>query len=395
MDRRKYLATIGSVGIAGVAGCSGDDGEDGGEPDEVDGDTKDEEDTQEEDTQEENTNEEDTQEENTQEEDTQGEEAEESPAPEITDAGLVSEWNNYGDIDEFSVSTANVGDNVIIAYQYNLYIHEGTGHDFAQIELYNDDGERVAQNSTEDEQIYDNDGYSAFEYAQVFDTTEWEAGDYTAEIIIRDEVTGKVSDTFDFTFTMATPEEGGRAELVIHRKNIVPHPNTFYAHQAEFVVENIGDGHAEEVNFAIDWYEDDEYIATTDISRQFFTANSTWEVRAPPVLEDVDNANNIEVSITGVERVDEFSSDKITINDFNLLVGQEVRIRIDTTNETSDDVSLDKIGANVLDSEGIIIGNEWTYPDWSPNESQTIDLTIDTNGRIERVVDAEVFILGF
>lgn len=129
--------------------------------------------------------------------------SEEQPQPpEIRDAGIVSEWSSYGDIDENEISTVTEGEMANIAYQYYAFIHEGTLHLFHQVDVYDDDGDRVDQFTTENEQIFDGNGYNIFEYSVSFNTSGWGTGEFTASIRIRDEVSSDVSETYEYTFNV-------------------------------------------------------------------------------------------------------------------------------------------------------------------------------------------------
>jgi len=120
-------------------------------------------------------------------------EAPPSTAPIITDGSLVSEWEGYGDREEHAIESAEVGENILIAFGYWYYLENQTLEVFRQISIYDEDGERVTIDSDQSEQIFETDQWSHFEVAMRFRTTGWDPGTYEAEILIRDEQTGEVS----------------------------------------------------------------------------------------------------------------------------------------------------------------------------------------------------------
>jgi hypothetical protein len=127
----------------------------------------------------------------------------ESTAPEVTTVNLVSEWDDFGDVRDNAISSASVGDQILIAYQHETFVHEGTFHIFKECEVYEvDTGDRVDIQSGEDEQVTQGNGYQVWEGAFVFYTRGWDSGEYRAEVQIRDEVTSEVSNVETTTFEL-------------------------------------------------------------------------------------------------------------------------------------------------------------------------------------------------
>jgi hypothetical protein len=127
----------------------------------------------------------------------------ESMAPEIQEVNLVDAWESYGDAINNPISSASIGDEITVAWRYEYIITDGRLKVFEQCRIYNmDTGDRVDNRTYVDEQIFSEDGYTTFEHGFDFDTTDWEAGEYRAEVTIRDEVSGEVSNTETTTFEL-------------------------------------------------------------------------------------------------------------------------------------------------------------------------------------------------
>lgn len=122
-----------------------------------------------------------------------------SRAPIIAETALVSDWRSFGDLEANQLDTASAGDIIGVAHQHWAFVHDGTLAVFEQVDVYHD-GARVDSQTVEDEQIFDTVGWQRFEHALFFDTTEWDVGQYTAEIRLRDDVTGDVSRTATLEF---------------------------------------------------------------------------------------------------------------------------------------------------------------------------------------------------
>lgn len=125
-----------------------------------------------------------------------------STKPEVLFANLVSDWQYYGDAQENAIESANAGEYIYIAYRYRYYLHEGTIKAFGQVAVFNENDDREAIKTNEDKQVYEGSGYSPFEHAAVFDTRGWGRGTYEARVAVRDEVTGKVSNTVTTSFEL-------------------------------------------------------------------------------------------------------------------------------------------------------------------------------------------------
>jgi len=124
-------------------------------------------------------------------------------APQIQEVNLVEDWESYGDAIERSITAASAGEEITIAWRYDYIIAEGQLQVFEQCRIYNTDtDERVANRTLVDEQIFSREGYTTFEHGFDFATTDWKPGEYRAEVTLRDEVSGEVSNTETTTFEL-------------------------------------------------------------------------------------------------------------------------------------------------------------------------------------------------
>lgn len=125
-----------------------------------------------------------------------------SKTPIITDANLVSEWNNYGDTIQNSISSAARGSWITIANRYWYYTESKTLNVFNQVKVFTESGERVALKTNTDEQVTDTNYWTSWEYASQIDTTGWSGGEYTAEVLVRDNEDQLVSNAATVEFTL-------------------------------------------------------------------------------------------------------------------------------------------------------------------------------------------------
>jgi len=126
-----------------------------------------------------------------------------SRAPQVQEVNLVEEWDAYGDAIDKAINSAPTGEEITIAWRYDYIVMDGTLHVLEQCRIYNvDSGHRVGNQTYVDEQIYSQNGYSTFEHGLRFDTTDWDPGEYRAEVTLRDEVSGEVSNTEPTTFEL-------------------------------------------------------------------------------------------------------------------------------------------------------------------------------------------------
>lgn len=116
---------------------------------------------------------------------------------------LVSEYQEYGDVGENEISEVTIGEIAWVGFRYRSMIHDDTNHVFEQVEIRHD-GTRVGLQQFEDEQLVDRTGMSLWEHALQFSTDDWSPGQHTAEVLIRDEVTDRVSEPESTEFSVVS-----------------------------------------------------------------------------------------------------------------------------------------------------------------------------------------------
>lgn len=125
--------------------------------------------------------------------------------PEIMFVNLISSFDAFGDVAANNIDSQPQGAEVLIGYRYEAWVHDGTFSITTQVEITDQDGNRVAIDQDVDEQIIDGNGPRSWEGAMGFHAS-WDPGTYTAEVVIRDDVTEKVSDSATGTFEITKPE---------------------------------------------------------------------------------------------------------------------------------------------------------------------------------------------
>lgn len=126
-------------------------------------------------------------------------------APIIQDVNLVSEWMEYGDAIKNAISSATIGNSITIAWRYQYYVENSTLHVFEQCRIFGPDGNRVTMDQYEDNQIVSKNGWDVIEHALSFSTIDWDPGEYTAEVLLRDETGDGTSEAATVTFTLEEP----------------------------------------------------------------------------------------------------------------------------------------------------------------------------------------------
>lgn len=122
--------------------------------------------------------------------------------PKLLEVNLVSDWQTYGDVPANVILSAEVGSEIEIGFRHEYYLHDGTYDITEQVRIFDSDGNRVASQPYTDEQLFTGNGYQLFEHALSFTTHDWGKGEYTAEVLLRDNVTSSVSDPMETTFTL-------------------------------------------------------------------------------------------------------------------------------------------------------------------------------------------------
>lgn len=198
--------------------------------------------------------------------------------PEIKVVNLVTSWETFGDVVDNRVEASTPGAPITIGYRFDLESHDGEAHSLEQVEIRDENGDRVAIDQRDDRQLTDDSGYSTWEGGMTFDTSGWERGEYTAEVKIRDEVAGKTSESSSTEFELTEPlseSEVSFVDVECPARVDTGEPFTY-----EFSIRNTGnrDG-AFRTNISIkdrysDWYSNDEFWYLTIASGDVGSAES-------------------------------------------------------------------------------------------------------------------------
>jgi hypothetical protein len=139
-------------------------------------------------------------------------------APIIEETNVVSKWDDFGDVIDNAIEEVVVGAPLRIASRYWYWKENQTNNSYKQVEIFDESGNRVAIDSFESEQLTDYNGWEEWESYLSFETSGWEPGTYTAEMLIRDNQNGKVSDpgsvTFDIVRGKTTTDTLSRASII-------------------------------------------------------------------------------------------------------------------------------------------------------------------------------------
>lgn len=189
MNRRRFLVACGAVGFAGCSGGPSEDDNDatpesdeGSDGDSGEGDTPDSTPTSNDETP-----------------------TPEPAAPTINDVGILSGFEEFGDLSAKAISEPPAGSEIWVGWESTVVVHDGTYAVTNQVEVLDSAGNRVAINSDTSEQVVDESGPTDWQGALPF-RADWEPGEYTAEAIVRDDVTEKVSESETVDFTLTEPE---------------------------------------------------------------------------------------------------------------------------------------------------------------------------------------------
>ncbi|MFB1066431.1 hypothetical protein [Natrinema sp. H-ect4] len=128
---------------------------------------------------------------------------EEPREPVVTKIGLVSEWEKPGDLDENEIESGSIDERNWSAFQFEIHVHEGELEFTYQYDLYGPENIRRVNYSDTKSELIDGDGRLAYGQSFYIDPgNDWPAGEYRAEVTIRDEISGEVSETESTTFEL-------------------------------------------------------------------------------------------------------------------------------------------------------------------------------------------------
>lgn len=136
-----------------------------------------------------------------------------APSPTIESADLLTHWNEFGDVEKNAVNAVGLGSTAVIGWHYSLPIHDGKSEETVQVTIYDEEGPSVTSRQKSDTHITNQTGSDEWERWFGFETADWEKGEYFAEILVRDDVSGKNSGVTEVNFTVNEPLGKGEASI--------------------------------------------------------------------------------------------------------------------------------------------------------------------------------------
>ena len=210
MNRRNYIASLGS-GLTLLAGCATGDGSDEGE-----------------------TNSTATETETATETSTPTPTPEPDPKAVITDVGLIRERGRYPDLAR-SITSVGRGGEAIVGMEHRLPVKEGAASAIIQATIRDDDGIEIDQSSMDpDAVIQDESEFVSHKAWFAFDTSGWDTGSYTIELLVNATNYGTTADPEKVEFDIVEPLGDGDVTL-----ELVEKPNTIRVNESFDLTYNI------------------------------------------------------------------------------------------------------------------------------------------------------------
>jgi len=132
------------------------------------------------------------------------------PTPTVTDAGLLLDRDEYatlGDID-----SVGQGGPLVVGVEYDLPASEGSARGLVETRILDDDT-RLDTNTQAVDVVADGDSVDRRAWF-AFDTTDWEQGSYTAEVLVNSDSYGTTASEA-VAFDVVEPLGEGEAEMYI------------------------------------------------------------------------------------------------------------------------------------------------------------------------------------
>lgn len=133
------------------------------------------------------------------------------PSPTVTDAGLLldrGEYASLGDID-----SVGQGGPLVVGVEYDLPVSGGSARGLVETRIFDGDGVRVDANITEVDVVADGDSVSRRAWF-AFETTDWDRGSYTAEVLVNSDRYGTTTST-EVAVDIVEPLGEGEVEMYI------------------------------------------------------------------------------------------------------------------------------------------------------------------------------------
>lgn len=220
------------------------------------------------------------------------------------------------------------------------------------------------------------------------ETATWTSDEFTAEEIFIAQVRLPEYD-LQVEMEVTAPD----VNYTIEDSTIADPDSRFRDAYAEVRLRNDSEFHMTHLRVACDWYEDGDYLSSTDLRWEVLPSGKTMAARTPELFDDGQDPDALEATLADYRPLLSLEPDAIELEDTEALIGDEVRARAETTNTTDEDQDLIRVVAHALTANGTIIGEEWTYEEWQANESRTLDLAIETYERVDQVDDIAVYLL--
>lgn len=135
--------------------------------------------------------------------------------PEVTHVSAVAFFED-SNVFQNEIESAGAGGPILIGWAYNMQSHDGSVDATHQINIYDEDDNRITQDSADTNQLSgEGDSYTDWSYYNVYDTEGWGTGQYTAEVIVRDDIMDVASSPRVESFELLDPiTSSDRASLV-------------------------------------------------------------------------------------------------------------------------------------------------------------------------------------
>ena len=123
--------------------------------------------------------------------------------PLLEAANLVSELTSIGDVTSKKLTSAKVGDSLLIAFRYRALVHStGKTNVLQQVILSDSNSNELQRKSKTSEQPGSAESTQIIVYAIRFPSKSLSPGNYSAKVLLRDETTKKVSQAITVPFTL-------------------------------------------------------------------------------------------------------------------------------------------------------------------------------------------------
>lgn len=183
-------------------------------------------------------------------------------APEISYLNLLSVWDEYGDVLDNRVNAVGAGANAVIGLRYSLPVHDGKSEEFVQVTVYHN-GPSVASRKANETRI-SGEGTTEETWERWFgiETADWDVGTYTAEAIVRDEISGRNSAPMEVEFEVVDPLRANEVELI----RVETPPSIQKGEQTSFTLhlKNVSDRDSSIVSTISARYEDGEWQSVNE-----------------------------------------------------------------------------------------------------------------------------------